>query len=1486
MTGDVRATFDLNDRPATAAMGRLRREGEELDLVLTKLGETVDSIFSEKNVAEVKNYELALASLDRQARQSFNSISRNAKEAEFQTVGSIHRMDSSVALFRENLDRLDHARATPTVDLDGIADAVAQVELLEKRLNALGRRSANPRVGIPGGTFSGPVASAVTPSPSTTNSSSFWRGGVKVPFAGSIPLPLIAGAVAAAPPLIGATTAVGGSLGEAALGAGTLGIGAAGVGAAAIGMTAPIAISSIAGMKEAAKALASYQQEVIKSGVNSEAARQKYRLYNMELRNAPAGTGRLLHAKTELVEDFKGATKPAQAGFTGILTRGVNLGRQLTPLYAKEANRFFGEGQQQTGQFANFLNSGSSRDFYKAMGTEATAALGPTENIAENVTATLMNLSRAARPFFHEGLVFLDQWTGGWKTSSKDVGAVRDDMRGWVGELKTWGKLTGATFDLLKDLGGAGAGSGQSLVGDLTHQLEVWDHFVQDNPKQVRNFFHESVDSTERLAEAVGKIFHLVWQIGQQLAPLLTQFAELVSLAGNAGLLTPGGLPLLLAGGAGIRAATRGLGGRITGTAAGTAGTAGVGAPLIIGGGGAAAGVSATARLFDRETYGLARSFGRGRVASTIAGLGASGTAERGAMFGRGFLGRLGPYALLAGGLGAASFQGNAVERVQAGLSSTTLGLIPAPKTGSEKEDIGLRHAGMVASFQAKRFGNDPQGLERQLLGLKRKIHSLGIPTHAEGLLGFLTEDITGGGGATEISEQARVEAEALRKRRKEIATGSLPATALSDLTGAFGVRQAHLPGRKKGESVSEFGERRAADTKANYQRTLDAIEHRVDSLHGSTKRAFAQMGLDWANELAKSNPKLKRAYEKVAEGIEERMRETGAKVAVINGNIVDVSAKSWESVADQIGTSTQRAYSEANENLTALEQRALTILRNMGYSKTQAQSLMHEAQTGKPTKAGSASNMEAHHHGQPGATINNMGPKKGRQFSGGRLPVPANGSLHDDVYLGNDQWGAGGELTVNRHTESRVNRVLRLAGTSLGREVAHEQRAHSQAPVHEYNAALGGRFSRRFATGGILPAATLAEKMGMGVSGGPGPGGGIPSSGHVGDSLHYSGLAYDVTGSAAQMRRYFLAAWKDFHGSINELFYDPMGYYYDQGQKVAGAIGGHSDHVHIGFFPSGAHTARGVRGLGGFRGGGGRGTQEVHLHGMGSKRGGVPGAAVAGASSLEAAGLSKNLNKILARHSGGRGVGGGFAAPGGSRSAVERQIAQVLFSRGANKIGAAGIIGNAYRESGMDPGAEGTGGGGLWGFTSGAISLANLKKAGGSHWESPQFQTGFMLAHGGQGLIPTLNRAGSPEEAARIFMEQWERPGILATGDREAGARVAFSQGFGRGGRARGFAGWFADGGRGRVHGPTLIGLGENGPEDFEITPAPRRGRAGRRGGMVAPVVHVNMGGVTIASGEDAQKVGERIGRHAAKALTEALAESDEVSDEALIGV
>lgn len=67
----------------------------------------------------------------------------------------------------------------------------------------------------------------------------------------------------------------------------------------------------------------------------------------------------------------------------------------------------------------------------------------------------------------------------------------------------------------------------------------------------------------------------------------------------------------------------------------------------------------------------------------------------------------------------------------------------------------------------------------------------------------------------------------------------------------------------------------------------------------------------------------------------------------------------------------------------------------------------------------------------------------------------------------------------------------------------------------------------------------------------------------HVKGSYHYKGRAIDLAGSPDQMRAAAEAALQHPQ-DFAEMFYDPIGAYIKDGKIVKGAIGGHSDHVHI----------------------------------------------------------------------------------------------------------------------------------------------------------------------------------------------------------------------------------------------------------------------------------------------------------------------------------
>lgn len=151
------------------------------------------------------------------------------------------------------------------------------------------------------------------------------------------------------------------------------------------------------------------------------------------------------------------------------------------------------------------------------------------------------------------------------------------------------------------------------------------------------------------------------------------------------------------------------------------------------------------------------------------------------------------------------------------------------------------------------------------------------------------------------------------------------------------------------------------------------------------------------------------------------------------------------------------------------------------------------------------------------------------------------------------------------------------------------------------------------------------------------------------------------------------------------------------------------------------------------------------------------------------------------------KGGGGGSAEYVGGGGPVAAQMWASLHAAGYNKIGAAGVIGNAGQESGLNPGSIGSGGGGLLGFTSGEISLASLQsfaKAQRKPWTDVGLQMQFFLDHE-SGIRSGVNSQPNAAAAAAYFMNNWEHPAEATENQahREEVARWAFAQGYAEGG-------------------------------------------------------------------------------------------------------
>jgi len=117
--------------------------------------------------------------------------------------------------------------------------------------------------------------------------------------------------------------------------------------------------------------------------------------------------------------------------------------------------------------------------------------------------------------------------------------------------------------------------------------------------------------------------------------------------------------------------------------------------------------------------------------------------------------------------------------------------------------------------------------------------------------------------------------------------------------------------------------------------------------------------------------------------------------------------------------------------------------------------------------------------------------------------------------------------------------------------------------------------------------------------------------------------------------------------------------------------------------------------------------------------------------------------------------------------------IVSFMTAHGYTKFAAAGMAGNMFQESKGNPESVGTGGGGLIGWTPLPAGFVTGNLAADLH---TQLEAVLTYNQQWAQYIPTLNAATSATQAADVYMNYFERPGIPAAYNREAAAAAVAS--------------------------------------------------------------------------------------------------------------
>lgn len=1295
----IENTFLVVDR-ASGPLRGIKREARDLRTEAERAGKAMDGLAGggrEKGLigqaAAAADLRGELGGVRRELMlmaPTLRAHERHLRDAEVRTRALRKETD----LLSVSLQRLGTQRATAEARVSGVGESLAEVRALRAELNSLGRMrsratAATTTTSVGGGRGGGRA---------------FGGGGFGFRGMGAGSLAAVAGVgLPAVQSLVIGGAGVLGSAGAGALGAGAVGGAGLGLGIAGIGGTTASLVQANAALETATKAQDAYNQSILEYGIGSAQAKKAKEELDRQMEAGGPGMRQAIREMREFNREYRALTQSGRMSAYGMRADIARAGQRVAPQLASAQNRTTAASRGALQSQLGFL---TSEEPMGALGTLTNTWVGElpqAERSLQNIERSVIRIGQASLPYVRELNDEISLVTAGWERATRNEEKLSAGIGGLVDDTKAWAGLLGASWDLIRDIGNSGRGSGRGLVDDLTATVERWDRWVTDNPRQLEQRFDDAADGVVRIANATGDLVSLLDRAATSLQPVLTGFTSLVSLAERLGVV---GTPGLIAAGMGAAGALRGGAGAAAGGAAG--GGAGIGglaagAEVGLAGGVAATGIgqwysgrratrATTAAwrasvaeherlkalqgrnnpLLLRQQIGAAaaqrtaaaQAMYDARAAATPFGAGAGSTG--GALLG-GAAKRFLPIGVGFGLLDAYGFDGSFGERAQVFGSTLTMGAIARPRTSAQRADQAARLTddfasqmvdgrsgwGGVAAYDAEIARLQATGLnERGRLGGAANalvnVSSLGTDW------GMSEADKARAYGTSK--DQVRLNRERIRllqAERDELAATNREMQARRDeALGRVSEQRGGVFAGKIGGLYDTY--LKGSDQATAAGRTAGDINRRIRGSRLEGAEVIGEAGLQWAQEMAKENPKLQSVVDRITSQIKSKFRAMGRDVQIVNGDILTGTSREWEQIGVAITDPLERAAQKAKRGFTEIQQAAIGSLVAMGYSRREAQSLVRDVQAGGKRERDAMNQVDGAVNRVGAAPSGRMGGRTGPSAQEMRMSRTGDGHGHAH----GDGMGNGGR--------SRLAAAQR-AGTSGN---------------------LMG------AKPGLSIYAQVAEGMGLRVSSGARPGA-ITSTG--GKSYHSSGDALDLAGPPDAMLRFAKYAAQAWGSHLEELIYTPMGAGIKNGQPFtfSGSVASnHYDHVHIADTdPSAAGSVPGGVSAGLSMDTAGPGLMSVQLSGSRSGIAGAPGALADAATGAYAAGLQAKVNAA---------IGGGGPDGGGSGSFTADSLARLwaAVNPGIGDPRLMGAIGMA--ESSGNPHAIGipTSGGrarGLW---------------------------------------------------------------------------------------------------------------------------------------------------------------------------------------------
>jgi hypothetical protein len=961
--------------------------------------------------------------------------------------------------------------------------------------------------------------------------------------------------------VLGGLTSLVGVLGTSL--AGALAVSSAGLAGLALsaGGVAGIIVPIVGELKEATAASEAYHKAVIKYGKGSDEAVAAQEKLSQTLKGISPSARRTIGDIGKLKDRWRELTAAAREPVFEGAAQGIKTVEALMPTFAKQTvatTRVFASSWTEA---MRALRSDSAKSGLGAVMSNFRRGLPSLLDGFGELASMFGRITVSASKF----IPGLNNGFAAWARDLNHAVGYGSDLDSTIGRLvnhmQEFGHFMQASGRLLVSVLNLSADSGAGLLKTMTRLFNGWSDWMAtvEGRNSMREFFAEAADETREFGALLGNLVEFFFQMSRIMAPLsdttirfLTAAGDIITAAQsipgiNVALQKTAELMALIfivnrvkafAGAARGAAAAMGL---MTAASAGAAvGPTGTPTPVPVGGG-------------KGKLGGLVQKAGRWILpaALTIS-------------------------AIEIGDEVRSSFQGDSLgDKIMRGLTygPDELARDYIDKLTDAFEDEKVEPT-LRMSPKLKARGATLPGLEHGLGNLRSgAIASLGdITKVVRQNAQIIANELPRGSREARVktAENFRAAAEAIKKGMQNgtIAVEKGTARMRELMRNARLVEGRDPLGLAKGfaDSWREAG----GISKRNREKIIDELR----KMPGAARREAYQMMVAYGRGLVRGK--------KIPEE-DLRLFKSGALTELqnIGGGFSGLSGTVYEALS-AIGGNLRQALEDMGVDAPKFTLSRKQIMNNL--------TPLAPIQNGKGGRQG---------HQQGGFTVSGYGSGDhvNHTLPNGSFVMNREASTHfglnrggavqtilepkERVFMPHEvkRYGAGNLAAMNdavpRQKGGPIGKLgpePKIAGPSgMPLEIGHQAVKQAYAAAQKFYDKQSAKFG---GIGAALPpgapanlaaAMQLATAMGLSITSTTG-------GRHAPGSYHYQGRAFDASNGVGtpEQRAFAIATARRWGSNVLEMFYDPLGWYIKNGQKVSGAIGDHSDHVHVAMLKGG----------------------------------------------------------------------------------------------------------------------------------------------------------------------------------------------------------------------------------------------------------------------------------------------------------------------------